>query len=240
MTDTLSPEDDVLAAELALRVLDGVDLDAARARESIDPTFAATVDAWHERLMPWLDAVSPVDPDPGVWTRIAGAIDRRDVASNVVVLRRKWFGWRDAGFAAAGIAAALLLSFGLRQPNEVVPVPAARASDLSIAAVVPEGGTAALAVIGYDRVSASLIVTPAALGQRPGRSHQLWVVPPSGAPVSLGLLEGTAPRRIVLADDLAASFAGVPTIAISSEQPGGSRTGAPVGPVIASGKLRRV
>lgn len=242
---SLSFEHDIFAAELALRLLSEAELHEARARESSDPAFALAVEDWGLRLMPWLDAIAPVDPHPDVWTRIVGAIDpaanpAANPTASVVPIRRKLLGWRDAGFATAGLAAALLLGVGLRNPKTVAPLPAARASDLSVAAVVPEGGTTALAVVSYDRVGASLIVTPAGLVAAPGRAYELWVVPATGAPKSLGVLDGAAPRRIVLADDLAAYFAGSPGIAISSEQPGGSRTGAPVGPIVASGKLRRV
>lgn len=235
-----SPEDDALAAEFALRLLDEAELDRARAREAADPAFAAAVGAWNARLMPLLDAIAPVDPDAALWPRIVAAIDPRSSVSNVVPIRRKLFHWRDAAFALTGIAAALLLSVGLRKPEEPAPPTAARASEVAVAAVIPEDGGAALAVVSYDRVGASLIVTPAALEPVSGRSHELWVVPASGAARSLGLLEGPGPRRIVLAEDMAASFAGTPTIAISAERSGGSRTGAPAGPVVASGKLIRV
>lgn len=237
----LTPEDDVLAAELALRLLSEAELDQARVREAAEPAFAAAVDEWNARLMPWLDAVEPVQPDAGLWPRILAAIDPQSTSANVVKIRRKLFGWRDAGFALSGIAAALLLTVALRGPETVAPPPAARASDLSIATVTPEGGTSALAVVSYDRASASLIVTPAGLAPRTGRSYELWVIAAAGGdPKSLGVIQGANARRIVLADDLAANFAGIPTIAISEEQPGGSRTGTPVGPVIATGKLQRI
>lgn len=239
----LAPADDITAAELSLRVLNAPELDEALARQATDPAFADAVAAWDERLMPWLDAVAAVDPGPDVWPRIRDAIVPVDAGSGVLVMRRKRVSWRDAGFALAGMAAALLVTAGLRgmgeaeQPTVAVP----RASDLAVAAVTPTSGTAALAVVSYDRVSASLIVTPANLARRAGRAYELWVIPAAGGnPKSLGLIEGGQARRIVLADDLAASFGGVPTIAVSEEQPGGSRTGAPVGPVVGSGKLQRV
>ncbi len=242
-TPTLPPADDVLAAELALRVLNAPELDGAVARRAADPAFADAVAAWEARLMPWLDAIAPVSPDPTLWSRIAQAIGPHVAPANVVAISRRRLSLRDAGFALSGIAAALLVTVGLQSlRDEAPPVAVApRASELAVAAVTPEGKTAALAVVSYDRVSASLIVTPAGLAPRTGSAYELWVIPATGgAPESLGLIEGAAPRRMVLADDFAASFAGVPTIAVSEEQPGGSRTGAPVGPVIGTGKLRGV
>ncbi len=238
----LTPEDDILAAELALRVLGESELDQARARQVADPAFAQAVEAWDARLMPWLDAIVPVQPDPSLWPRILAVIIPQDASTNVVVMRRRFFSWRDAAFALSGIAASLLVAVGFRVTDRARPpaVTAARASDLAVAVVTPEGAGTAVAVVSYDRVGASLIVTPAALTALPGRSYELWVVPVSGTPKSLGVLEGSTTRKIVLAEDLAASFAGAPTIAISTEQRGGSRTGLPVGPIIATGKLTRI
>lgn len=240
--DALTSEDDVLAAELVLRLLGEAELNQARAREAADPAFAAAVAGWNARLMPWLDAIVPVGPDERVWERIVAQLPSAQVGGNVVALKRKVFSWRDAGFALAGIAASLLVMVGVRSTQDAAPVvpSASRSSDLAVAAVAPEGGAAALAVVSYDRVGASLIVTPAALAPLPVGSHELWVVPALGAPKSLGLIAPGPARRIVLADDLATAFAGEPTIAISSEQQGGSRTGLPVGPIVATGKLNRV
>lgn len=245
----LPPEDDVLAGEVALRLLDEGELDRARAREAADPIFAAAVADWDARLMPWLDGIEPVAPDADLWARIAAVLAQGRPATdgtasdgNVVALRRKVRNWRVATAGVTALAASLALVVGLRGTGEAPPaaVTPARASDLAIAAVTPEGETAALAVVSYDRVSASLIVTPAGLVPVPGRSHELWVVPATGTPKSLGVIAGRDPRRIVLADDLAAFFAGAATIAISTEQQGGSRTGLPVGPIVGSGTLRRI
>lgn len=247
----LPPEDDVLAAEYALRLLDDEAVRVAQAREADDPAFAVAVADWNERLFPWLDGVAPVVPDDALWDRIQDALmqERQGEGTfsepprdNVVALKRKVRTWRIATGALTALAASLALVVGLRFADKASPVapPAARASDLAVAAIAPEGAVTALAVVSYDRVSASLIVTPAGLTQPTGRSHELWVVPASGAPKSLGLLDYGAPRRIVLAEDFAKFFAGEATIAISTEQQGGSRTGLPVGPIIGTGKLRRI
>ena len=54
---------------------------------------------------------------------------------------------------------------------------------------------------------------------------------------SLGLIEGGHEVRINLPPELAARVATDATLAVSLEPPGGSPTGAPTGPVIATGKL---
>ncbi|MDH5539405.1 MAG: anti-sigma factor [Rhizobacter sp.] len=65
------------------------------------------------------------------------------------------------------------------------------------------------------------------------RALELWAVPASGAPRSLGLISATSAtvlRRGRLLDGAAA-------LAVSLEPTGGSPTGAPTGPILFVGKL---
>ncbi len=55
MTDAPRPDDDMLAAEYALGLLEGEELLAARGREASDPVFAAAVAWWQDRLAYLLD-----------------------------------------------------------------------------------------------------------------------------------------------------------------------------------------
>lgn len=240
MSAALNPEDDLLAAELALRLLDGDALAAARDREARDPAFAAAVASWNEALAPLLDGAD-VAPDAGVWTRIATSLALQRPDTNVVALGRKVRFWRTATAGLTALAASFAIILGVRALDSAPPAtaPAATSGETLIATVVPEGAPA-MAVIAFERTSKSLIVTPAALTPVPGRSHELWVVPATGDPRSLGLIAPGAARRIALADDLAGLFGSQATLAISAEQEGGSRTGSPGGPIVATGKLRRV
>jgi anti-sigma-K factor RskA len=65
------------------------------------------------------------------------------------------------------------------------------------------------------------------------RALELWAVPPSGAPRSLGLIAGNA-ATVVRRDKL---LDGTAALAVSLEPSGGSPTGAPTGPVLYVGKL---
>ena len=105
MTDPIPdglPEDELLAAEYALRVLDAEAMLAARGREANDPPFAAMVAAWHARLEPMLDEAASVEPDASLWNRIAAAIAMRGAGADVAALRGKLRFWRRA---AAGLTA---------------------------------------------------------------------------------------------------------------------------------------
>jgi anti-sigma-K factor RskA len=72
-----------------------------------------------------------------------------------------------------------------------------------------------------------------------GKTLEVWLVPPDGAPRSLGLLpsaEGGTTVAFTLPHDLAASLA-TSKLAVSLEPSGGSTTGAPTGPVLFSGDM---
>ena len=70
--DIIAP-DQILAGELALRVLNPADEAAARAREASDPAFAAEVVAWNTRLADFVADVAPVAPSSAVWPRLEAA-----------------------------------------------------------------------------------------------------------------------------------------------------------------------
>jgi anti-sigma-K factor RskA len=73
----------------------------------------------------------------------------------------------------------------------------------------------------------------------PRHSHELWVIPVGGKPHSLGTMGSGRQMHMQLADALARLLQQGATIAISVEPRGGSRTGAPTGPVVASGSLSK-
>jgi anti-sigma-K factor RskA len=72
----------------------------------------------------------------------------------------------------------------------------------------------------------------------PRHSHELWVIPAGGKPRSLGVMPDARQTHMQLADALAELMQEGATVAISVEPRGGSPTGSPTGPVVASGALR--
>jgi len=100
MSDTLDHnEDDLLAAELALGVLEGAERTTAVHRATRDRAFARLVEEWEQRLAPWAGEIREVSPSPEVWDRISSATARN----------RLWHSlnfWRGSSFAAGAFAAA--------------------------------------------------------------------------------------------------------------------------------------
>lgn len=234
-----------LAAEHALRLLEGEELLQARALEASDPEFAQEVREWEARLAPLLDEIGPVEPGDAVWERIEAAIANSDPNSNVIQWRRKvrrWQGIAGLSAAAAAALAVVALTPALRQPAPLPqPQPPAAAPAASVmVATLPTEGQAGAVSVTYMPERRDLLVSAAGLDEPAGRDHELWVIPAGGTPISLGVIRTDRPLKQQLTPQLARELRAGAGMAVSVEPSGGSPTGQPTGPVIASGSLSRV
>lgn len=234
-------EADLLAGEYALGLLEGDDLAEAQRRSLRDPGFAARVERWNVRLEPMLAQVPTADPDPSVWQRIAASLEQPEQRpAELDQVRRRLALWRGYSAAATALAASLLLVIGLRPEAEApAPGPAPAAPQpVMVASLSPENGAVTLTA-SYDPATNSLVVAPAAVSPVPGHDHELWIVPEDGTPRSLGLIAAKETRRMAL-PALPRTMVETATIALSAEPAGGSPTGQPTGPIVASGKFVRI
>lgn len=246
MTDTFSPEEerDLTAAEYVLGLLEGRALMEARGRASSDPAFAAAVEDWKARLAPMVAGFAEVAPPAHMWARIEQALEARSAEdSTVVQLKRRerlWRGWA-AGMTAVAAGLALALALGVAQPDPPPSTPPVEQRQPALfASLASDDGSAALAV-AFEPERGTMVVTPARLARAAGRDHELWLIPRAGAaPVSLGIVRGSAPQRMPISEALRGAVAPDATVALSVEPAGGSPTGSPTGPVIASGPVTRV
>ena len=102
------------------------------------------------------------------------------------------------------------------------------------------GDAAAKVVVSWEPSAQRMIVAVAGnLTVDARHSHELWVIPADGKPRSLGILGTSKQAHMQLANALADLLQQGATIAISVEPKGGSPTGSPTGPVVASGALSR-
>lgn len=235
-TDPPLEERDLLAAEHALRLLAGVDLAEAQRLERVDPAFAAAVAAWQERLAPLFDEVMEATPSASVWQRVQTSISPAN--DNAASLARKLRMWRTYGIATSALAASLALLVGFdaaREPAPVQTAPPERAPVL-VATLASQDAAASLSV-AYDHRQSSLLVSPGRLSGAPGHDHELWIIPAGLQPISLGLVRAGEPHRLAIARELAPHFQRSAAIALSVEPVGGSPSGRPTGPVVASGEL---
>lgn len=234
-------ERDALAAEFALGVLDGDARAKAMALAKRDDAFAAAVAAWHERLAPLLDEIAAVEPGPALWTRINAALDASGGrADNVVSIERSLKRWKGVAAAMSAIAAALLVVVALPRPTSIGPAPLiVQQASIMTAAIAAEGGAKSF-LVSWSPTDHSLMVLPADVSPVAHHSHQLWLIPEGGKPISLGVISADHPARMAMPVEMAAKLVGTATLAVSAEPEGGSPTGQPTGPVIGSGKLTTV
>jgi len=236
----LEEERDLLAAEYALGLLEGGELVAARQLAASDAGFAAAVAAWEERLMPLADDAPAVIPGPAVWDGVRRAIaEAQGAGENVVQLRRRINVWRGVAGAAMAIAASLALVVGLDRAKEEPPVVAERLPErapVMVASLASPERETSLSV-AYDAADRSLHVMPGRMTGAAGHDHELWIIPAGGAPVSLGVVRAGRPQRLPVPARMAVYFRAEAAVALTVEPVGGSPTGHPTGPVVASGAL---
>ena len=229
---------DMLAAEYALGTLHG----AARRRfERLlarDATLRGAVEQWQQRLAP-LDYVVPaVQPPARVWLAIARRIAPAVATAPATAAPSRprdsvptpgWWNslgfWRTLGLSASALAAALLIY--LRAVPTLEPVQ-------SYVAVLIDAKARPAVAVNYNQSSREIVVRVVeAQTLTPDQALELWALPQSGAPRSLGLIPASG--RVSLTPQASVSLADVPAFAVSLEPKGGSPTGAPTGPVLYSG-----
>lgn len=217
-----------LAAEYVLGTLRG----AARARfrrwMREDAAISRAVSEWEARLGPMALSVAPRRPPARVWAEIQSRLGSPRTASE----GKNRF-WRTVGLLASGAAAALIFMTLLLPPQQ------------------PASTAAYVAVLSDPKTQRPVLYVTAGRNDRQLRvkaldpsihvanaSLELWALPKGGKPKSLGLIPGEkGVLQLASIADLALSD--VPMLAVSLEPRGGSKTGAPTGPVLYSGPCVR-
>lgn len=216
--------DRLLAAEYVLGVLDATQRRDAERRLGADPAFAAEVVFWEERLGGLAAEVPPIAPPAQVWDRINAqmAPTRRTRG-----LWNSLLFWRWSAIASAGLAAAsLVVTYFALVSTPRGPL---------VATLDASGQAGFVAAIDPDRNS--ITVVPASLTTADQRALELWVIVPGDRPRSLGVIEAGRPVRVNVPPSLTTHMRVDAALAVTLEPPGGSPTGLPTGPIIASGKL---
>ena len=229
MTDTRDhidpPDDDTLAAEYVLGVLPAAERVSVERRIARETGFASLVSAWERRLIPWTDEIAPVQPPLEVWSRISAALpaqrtERPGLWQSLALWR--WMTLATGALAAASLAALIVF---VSQPTQP-PL---------IAAIQANGQSHFVATIDPGRSSVSVL--PAAFAADASRVPELWLIAPGDRPRSLGLLRADTTVTLPIPEHLRPHATRQSTLAVSLEPPGGSPSGAPTGPVIATGRL---
>src|SRR6187431_2643976 len=163
MSDTFDhsglPEDELLAAEYALGVLDSMDRATAEQRIARDRGFASQVAAWGQRLAPWAAEIPEMLPAPHVWDRIAGALPPQTPRPGLWQSLAFWRGFSLAAGALAAACIAALVYFGaFMQPEPLVATIEGGGQRHFVATIDVQRGTVAIVPAAF-RADATVTLT---------------------------------------------------------------------------------
>ena len=212
---------------------------------------------WQSRIAAMNELQPATQPDAVVWTRISNLLQgeqeaqamqaARAAAEDSTALATPGNWWRSLlvwrGAAAAGVAATLVIgvaSVNVREQlgGEIAQLQARlqSAPQIDYVAVLADDKSQASVLVTFDPKTKRLTLQRVGGFQEAAdRSLQLWALPGSGAPKSLGVL--STDKLLRLAADVQ-DVKEVPTLAISLEPKGGvPSAGGPTGPVLFKGAL---
>ncbi len=223
MTDQENPDNEnAMAAEYVLRLLDVEEHAAFEVRLRDDPALRAEVTEWEAHFAKIAQDVQPVTPPSHVKASVFAALNPTTSSRKSTW---KWFAGLGT-FAAAVAVAVLFIGPVLRSTESLTP---SFQSEL----VAADGSLVVTA--GVIPATHEIVLKQLVGGAAPGRVLELWLIAQgASAPVSLGLLEAEGTTRIRVPDEIAPGVR-TGTIAISDEPAGGSPTGAPTGAILATG-----
>ena len=226
----------------------------AMAREQAPVRAAALI--WQSRLASINELQPQVQPDAVVWTRIHNLVQGEKTSASQATVRAQaavqpstgltaWLRsltlWRAAtAVGALATVTAITVNVGQRQEfggeiarlqNQLLAAP-----QIEYVAVLADDKSAASMLVTFDPKAKKLTLQRVGAYEEAGdRSLQLWALPPTGGPKSLGVLGRDKLLRLTAGER---DVREVPTLAISLEPKGGvpSESG-PTGPVLFTGAL---
>ena len=219
MTSELTPEDaDMLAAEYALGLLAGDDLQQARRLVSEDRGFARSVTDWEIRLTAVAEDLPPEHPRPAAKATLLAKLFPEPARASL------WHGAR-IWQAVSALSLLALTAFVLADFNRDTGT----GGPLYTAQIVAEAGDFRVVAV-VDKSADEVILTRTAGSTPDGRILQVWAHRAGEPAISVGLWPEGDSVRLPMPQTIAA-VEGVLTLGVSEEPPGGSVTGSPSGRV---------
>ena len=232
------PDDELLAGEFVLGVLDAQERASAQARSERDPAFAARIAHWEQRLAPWLSGYASVPAPAHVWPEICRRLGWQRDATPRGGLWRSLALWRTATALAAVAAVALWLIRPVPPPVAVTPPTPEAAAAKPVTTLAHADGTPGW-LASVDRARGSVLMVPVpSPPDAQGRVPELWIIPAGRAPISLGEVSIDKSHNVTVPQAARADLVSGAVLAITLEPAAGIPHSAPSGPVIAKGTIR--
>ncbi|WP_244910344.1 anti-sigma factor [Agrobacterium rosae] len=233
--DSNIPRDDVIAAEYVLGVLSADDRRQVEKRMRSDDAFAQSVRQWEVHFAGLNEEYKPVPPNaatyPAIENRLFASEAKAGLLPSLWGSLAFWRGLSVLTTTCAAIAAIALV---------VLPVPQPKSLQMSYMAELSSPDDPMALMVSYDASSGRMALTPMAAGDKAQKSLELWLVKADGVPISLGLVDPQKNAEMTIPLDMREQLHDGITLAVSLEPYGGSPTGKPTGPVIASGTTRQL
>ncbi|MEQ1939621.1 anti-sigma factor [Mesorhizobium sp. CN5-321] len=230
--------DDLLAAEYVMGVLPGEERQEVARRIEADAAFARLVDAWEVRLAPLGEAY----PEAAAPDGVKAAIDRRLFASSAAsaadAARGRAGLWSSLAFWR-GLAAVAVAALAIAIVVPYVSPPAGQPALRLVASLAADSSDVKYLAV-YDAAHHEVGLSHVAGERAAGKDFQLWMIEGKNAPVSMGVIPTGPTVHIELTPALQQKLAQGAVLAISVEPAGGSPTGQPTGPVVATGDLKSI
>lgn len=227
--------DDLVAAEYVLGVLPADERQAAARRIDSDPAFARLVDSWELRLSPLAADYDEVEPPASVKRALDSALfpaepARRVPAGGLWSSLALWRGLAVASLAALVVAVSVLMLGPLGGPQP----------EQRYVASLSHDDTDVHYFVVYDARENDVGLSHVTGARPEGRDFELWVIQDGTEPRSLGVIPVGSNVHLAVSEALRTAIDEGAVLAISTEPPGGSPSGAPTGPVVALGDLKTI
>ncbi len=218
---------DLLAGEYVLGLLRG---GARRRFERLlieDARLRSEVVGWEEKFTAWNRSLKPMAPRNAVWWRLKSRLEAEDKASRKPVgspVRKGLWSGAVAAAAVIMLLVGIFIGRGLvttqpATPSYLAVMSSAKGKPLWLITVHPK-------IRRIDMKALANNIPP------PGKSYELWMLPGTGKPVAMGLMNSEGLASASVSTQVIAALANAKGLAISVEPYGGSPTGQPTGPVV--------
>ncbi|AMW83442.1 putative transmembrane protein [Pseudomonas yamanorum] len=222
---------DELASEYVLGTLPAEQRAEVEQRLTTDTALRAAVDAWEQRLLPLTEQAAPATPSVYLWRRIERSLGHSTNHDSPVSWWNRLALWR--GLAGAGIAASLVFATLLLTRTAAINPTA-----YVVVLVAPQNQAPGWVIQASNTQEIQLI--PLGVMEVPAdKTLQFWTKGEDWqGPVSLGLVKPGQTLSVPL--DKLPPLAPNQLFELTLENPGGSKTGKPTGPIQAIGRAVKV